>query len=199
MTGEHPSGPPSPRASGGKATARPSVADERADAQARQRIERARRKAEMAADFRDGHPGRWIEVVSWAGTAVFAATAVLSATVRFDDDLDPPGDVAGAVVALVIFAVGCVLFLAALYLGAQRSRDAEMSVGGWFFLSGVAPSAVRWSLLGSLAIEVVVALATALARPYSTLAFGILVPVFGLALAGIWGARHGAFPPRVSP
>jgi hypothetical protein len=179
-----------------RATAKPSVADERADAQARQRMERARRKAEMAERFQDGRPGWWIVVSSWVGTAVFTASAVLAATVRFDPDLDPPGDVAGAVIALVIFAIGCVLFLAALYLGAQRSREAEMSVGSWFFLTGVAPRDVRWHLMGSLAVEVVVALATAGARPYSTLAFGILVPVFALALAGIWGARYGVFPPR---
>ena len=180
-------------------TARPSVADERAAAQARQREQRIRRKAEMAVRYEDGRPGSWILIASWVGTAVFAVTAILAATVRYDADLEPPGDVFAATVALVIFGIGCVLFLAALVLGAQRSRDAEMSVGGWFFLSGVAPKPVRWHLMGSLAVEVVVALGTAAARPYSTLAFGILVPVYGLALAGIWGARHGVYPPRTSP
>ncbi len=183
----------------GTDSARPSVADERAEAQARQREERARRKLEMADRFEEGHPGRWIIIASWLGTIVFTVSAVLAATVRFDPDLEPPGDVGAAALALVIFGIGCALFLAALFIGAQRSRDAEMSVAGWFFLSGVAPPDVRWNLLGSLAVEVVVAFATALARPYSTLAFGILVPVYGLALAGLWGARHGVYPPRRSP
>jgi len=43
---------------------------------------------------------------------------------------------------------------------------------------------------------VVAAFATAAARPNSSLAFGILAPLWGQGLAGLWGARHGAFPPR---
>jgi hypothetical protein len=44
---------------------------------------------------------------------------------------------------------------------------------------------------------VVVAFAAAALRPFTSLAFGILVPMWGLALAGVWGARHGTFGPRV--
>jgi hypothetical protein len=44
-----------------------------------------------------------------------------------------------------------------------------------------------------------VAVATAAARPFSSLAFGILAPMFGLALLALWGAVHGRFPPRVAP
>jgi hypothetical protein len=51
-------------------------------------------------------------------------------------------------------------------------------------------------LLGALAVETVVAFATAGARPFSALAFGILVPMFGLGLSGRWGARYGHFDPR---
>jgi hypothetical protein len=29
------------------------------------------------------------------------------------------------------------------------------------------------------------------------MAFGFLVPVFGLGLAGLWGARYGTFAARV--
>ena len=39
--------------------------------------------------------------------------------------------------------------------------------------------------------------AVAAARPFTALAFATLVPVFGLAVNGIWSARHGAFPDRV--
>jgi hypothetical protein len=28
------------------------------------------------------------------------------------------------------------------------------------------------------------------------LAFGILTPLYGLGIAGLWGARHGTFAPR---
>jgi hypothetical protein len=50
-----------------------------------------------------------------------------------------------------------------------------------------------------LAAQVVVAVATAAARPFTTLAFGVLVPVFGVGLNGLWAARHGRFPPRPVP
>jgi hypothetical protein len=58
-------------------------------------------------------------------------------------------------------------------------------------------------MLVMLAIQVSVALATALARsesvdgsPGTSLAVGILVPMFGLGLNGLWCAFHGVFPPR---
>ena len=64
------------------------------------------------------------------------------------------------------------------------------------------PSATRSQFLtfaSSLAVEVVVALGAAIARPYTSLAAGTLVPVYGLALCGLWAARHGTFPPREPP
>jgi hypothetical protein len=55
-----------------------------------------------------------------------------------------------------------------------------------------------------LAIQITVALVTALARsesddgsPGTSLAVGILVPMFGLGLNGLWCAFHGVFPPRL--
>jgi hypothetical protein len=33
-------------------------------------------------------------------------------------------------------------------------------------------------------------------RAGSTLAFGVLVPIFGLGLNGLWSSRLGVFPPR---
>ena len=33
-------------------------------------------------------------------------------------------------------------------------------------------------------------------RTFTVLAYGVLVPVYGLALCGLWGARHGWFPDR---
>jgi hypothetical protein len=43
---------------------------------------------------------------------------------------------------------------------------------------------------------VIVAVVGAALRPFSPLAFGILVPVFGLGCAGLWAAHHGSFGPR---
>jgi hypothetical protein len=47
-----------------------------------------------------------------------------------------------------------------------------------------------------LAVEILVALTTASVRPFTSLAFGVLAPVYGLALAGLWGAQYGTFKPR---
>jgi hypothetical protein len=176
---------------------RPSVAEERAAAQARQRAARATRREHLDDRFGSGPlPGRGLIWASWIGTGVFTISALYSATIGYDAHRSPPGESTGILVSLALFAAGCVLFLVALVLGAQRSREAEMGIGGWFFLVGVAPPVVQRHLLGSLAVEILVAVATAAARPFSTLAFGILVPTYGLAICGIWGARHGDFPPR---
>jgi hypothetical protein len=179
---------------------RPSVAEERAAAQERQRVERAARREHMADRF-DSQPipGAGLIWASWIGTAIFAISALYSATIGYDAHRSPPGEASGTLVALVLFGIGCVLFVVALALGALRSRDAQMGIGGWFFLVGSAPPAAQRHLLGSLAVEVTVAVVTAAARPFSTLAFGILVPTYGLAICGIWGARHGEFPPAVEP
>lgn len=125
---------------------------------------------------------------SWAGTALFTATAVLAAAV-------PGADVVALVVALTLFAGGTAAFAAGLVRAAGRSRREEVTLAGLFFLEG-APKAVRRLVLGSLAVEVVVAFATAGIRPNTSLAFGILAPIWGQGLAALWGARHNSFPPR---
>jgi hypothetical protein len=39
-----------------------------------------------------------------------------------------------------------------------------------------------------------VASASSTKRPYTSLAFGVLVPLFGLALCGLWSSVGGTFP-----
>jgi hypothetical protein len=127
------------------------------------------------------------------GTAVFVVTAVLAA-------ISPATFRAPAlVVALALFGLGIVLFFAAYLRAIARSRSVVISVVGVYLLAGSAPRAVQLRLLGALAVQIVVAVATAAARPFSSLAFGILVPMFGIACTGLWGARHGAFPERRDP
>lgn len=133
--------------------------------------------------------GRRIVRASWAGTAVFAVTA--GAAVVFS-----AAGIVALGVALALFAAGCAAFAAAYYRAVGRSRLEEISVLPLFFLGGAAPAGVRRLLLGAVAVQVVVAFTTAGARPNTSLAFGILVPVYGVGLAGLWGARHGTFPPR---
>ena len=130
---------------------------------------------------------------SWAGTALLTATAVAAAVAP-----DRLGAVAAGV-ALSLFAAGIGVFGWAYAVAVGRSRTDAIGIGGLFFLQGSAPRHVQRALMASLAVEVVAAVATASVRPFTSLAFGILAPVYGLALAGLWGARHGTFEPRRLP
>jgi hypothetical protein len=128
-----------------------------------------------------------VRVDLWA-TVVFAVTAVGAAVWSA---LVAPA----MVVDLALFVAGCAAFLWAYARAVGRSRDEVISMAGLFFLAeGVAPRSVAWALRLLLAIQVVVALGTAAARPFSSLAFGILAPMFGLALLAVWGAARGTFP-----
>lgn len=127
---------------------------------------------------------------SWAGTAVFAVVAIIAT-------IDPESLGAPAViVSLLLFASGSVAMFWAFLIAVQRSREVVIGIGGLYFGAGSAPSGVQRHLMASLAGQVVVAFTTASIRPFTSVAFGILVPVWGLGLAGLWCARHGEFAPR---
>ncbi len=124
------------------------------------------------------------------GTIVFSICAVLTAVA-------PHTFVAlGVGVSLVLFFAGIGLFLWAYAVAVNRSRTDLIGLGGLFFLVGSAPRGVQRSLLGSFAVEIVVALVTAAVHPFTPLAFGVLAPMYGLALCGLWAAKWGTFPPR---
>ncbi|HVM10418.1 MAG TPA: hypothetical protein VM345_18305 [Acidimicrobiales bacterium] len=130
--------------------------------------------------------------ISWVGTGVFAITSVAAVLV---DGLRP----VAAGVALALFTIGTAAFLWSYAIAIGRSRTDAIGIGGLYFLAGeTAPAAVRRSMMASLAVQTIVALATASARPFTSLAFGILVPVLGLGLAGLWGARYGTFSRRTA-
>lgn len=139
--------------------------------------------------------GQILAAARW-GTAAFAILAIAAAS--FPDTLGPDTlGIASLVLDVALFAAGCALFLRAYLLAVERSRTESIGVGGLYFLTGgVAPPEVRRVLLGAVVAQSVVALGTAVARPYTNLAAGVLVPVFGLGLCGLWGARFGTFPPR---
>jgi hypothetical protein len=135
---------------------------------------------------RHREPGR-IAAWSWATTGVFAAVALavtLGATSL---------EGVAIVISLTLFAASLGVWAYAFGLAVVRSsRGDDISVASLFFLSsGAAPAGVRRHLLGSLAVGIVVAIATVKANP-----FGALVPMLPLGLAGLWAARHGTFPPR---
>ena len=131
-------------------------------------------------------------------TAVFTVSAV-AAAVAFTD----PWRVQGVVVALGCFAIGVWVFLWGYWTAVQRSRIDQIAVAQIYFLThGVVPARQRRIMWAALAVQCVVSLVTALARPNtdgqpgSTLAFGILVPMLGLGLNGLLAAKHGRFTPR---
>lgn len=149
-------------------------------------------------------PGRTIVRTDVIGTIVFVGSSV-GAAVFFDGWTK----VQGAIVALGLFAIGVAVFLWGYWAAVQRSRRDEMAVAELYFLMGDAiPRRVKRVMNSCLLVQTAAALATALARPNtptengagsttgSTLAFGVLVPVFGLGLNGLWAAVHGRFPPR---
>lgn len=135
---------------------------------------------------------RLIQASRWV-TAVFVVVSVGAAVWM-------GLEVLAVVVDVSLFAAGCVLFLWGYFRGLGRSREEVVSMGGLFFLgSDVAPAAVTKELRLHLAVQVVVAVATASARPFTGLAFGVLVPMFGLGMLALWGALHGTFPARGEP
>lgn len=131
-----------------------------------------------------------IQRVSAWSTVVFTVAAVGAAVWT---GLTP----VAVAVDLVLFLAGCAIFAWALVRAAGRSRDEVVSLGGLFFLAeGAAPRSVAVGLWVPVVVQTVVAVATAATRPFSEMAFGVLVPLFGMALLALWSAYHGDFPPR---
>ena len=135
-------------------------------------------------------PGHRIVEASLAGTALLAVTAV-PAVAGVD-----AFKLLAAVVSLVQFVVAIPLSLLALARAAVRTARQEdrITVGGLFFLQGSAPKPVRRLLIGSLLASLALAVGTVSGEP-----FGVLQPVFPLALCAQWGARHGTFPRIPNP
>lgn len=183
---------------------------------------RARRRAEQPPGSRDAdgaeparlrppvprppdeHRGQAIITASWIGTGLFAAAAIPAAAAP---DVFAPFLI---VVALVLFVVGTVVFALAYLTAIGRSREVLIGMGGLFFLAGgTAPLRVSRHLIGSFAAQCVLAVVTTVVGLFTVpadvtnpVAFGVLVPIYGLGLAGLWSARYGTFaerPPDPAP
>lgn len=146
----------------------------------------------------EGMPGSLIIRINLAMTAIFVIASTISA-VAFSQ----PWKSIAVVVSLICFAIGITVFLWGYWTAVQRSRTDEISVAAMYFLvDGAAPPSVARILNSTLAVQVVVAVATAISRSStegkagSTLAFGILVPMMGLGFNGLWASIHGSFSPR---
>jgi hypothetical protein len=171
---------------------RGAAADERDAAAAGERgAAAADERDALAASGRHAVPGERIVRFGVSATAVFGAVSVAAAVLP-----DPLAYVA-VPLAVALFLVGSAAFLWAYAVAIGRSRYEEVTMGGVFFLGGdAAPARVARTLRWALAAQVVVAVAVASARPFTSLAATVLVPVLGLGLMALWGARHGRFPAR---
>ena len=136
-------------------------------------------------------PQRWLLQLDDGATGVFAVLAIAAVAL---------GDAwVGVLIVFsaVLFIAGSVACLWAFALAVQRSRAVEIAPTQLYFLTGgCAPAAVRNRFMALLAIQVVVGLIAAGIRPFTGVAFGILVPMFGLGASGLWAARNGVFPDR---
>jgi hypothetical protein len=146
-------------------------------------------------------PGARVVSVDLAGTALFLvalAIAIPARNHRFAQFL-----IGG--VSMALFAIGVVTTLWAYTRALDRSRVEEVGVANLYLLTGnTAPPAVGRAMKGSLVIQVVAAVAGAWigvvgldTGQLNALAFGVLVPMFGIGMNGVWAALHGSYGPRV--
>lgn len=123
---------------------------------------------------------------SIAGTALFAVAAAIGVAA-------PSASAIATIVSFVLFGIGCVVFLWAFARAINRSREESVSVFGVYFLIGSAPRSVQVLMHLATVAQLAIAITAASLRPFTVAAFGILVPMFGLGMSGLWGARHGVF------
>lgn len=135
------------------------------------------------------------------GTAAFVVAIAIGLPLRDER----AAQVLVGVVSMVLFAIGAATCLWAYISALERSRHDEIGVANLFLLTGpTAPSPVRRTLTIALVVQVVVALAAAIVgalglsgNEVNAMAFGILVPMFGLGVNGLWAARFGRFGRRI--
>jgi hypothetical protein len=135
------------------------------------------------------------------GTALFVVAEAVAVPMRADRF----GQVLIAVVSLVLFAAGVATSLWAYAAALERSRSEEVGVANLYLLTGdTAPPKVKRTMSIALTVQVVVGLVGAIVGvaglsegDLNALAFGALVPMYGLGMNGAWAARYGSYGPRV--
>ena len=138
-----------------------------------------------------------------AGTGLFLVALAFAIPFRSHR----PGQVLIVVVSLLLFAAGIATSLWAYTMALERSRSEEVGVANLFLLSGdTAAKPVKRAMSWALAAQVVAALVGAgvgvaglKENQLNALAFGVLVPMFGIGMNGAWAARYGSYGPRVNP
>jgi hypothetical protein len=130
--------------------------------------------------------GRPILVTGWVCNGLFALTAIPAAA-GVDAMVGPA---IGVALGLFFFACGAMAY--AFVVGVARTtRGDNVVVANLFFLQGSAPRRVRREFFAQFLVCLAITAGTVAFEP-----FGVLVPMLPIALAGVWGARHGTFPPR---
>jgi hypothetical protein len=143
--------------------------------------------------------GDAIVLVNMVGTIVFTITAITAAGV-----FSTATQWVGAITAMGLFLIGVFAFLWSFWNVVQRSRTEQIAVTQVYLLIGPpTPARTRRVMLAMLTVQITVGLTTALTRtraengsPGTSLAVGVLVPMFGIGMNGLWAAYHGVFPPR---
>mgnify|MGYP003345608949 FL=1 len=146
-------------------------------------------------------PGRVIVRLNLVCTVVFLVALAVAVPLRHHT----PAQVLVAVVSLVLFAIGVATGLWAYTSALERSRTDEVGVANLFLLTGpTAPTPVKRTMSVLLAVQTVAALAGAsvgaaglTGNQINALAFGVLVPMLGIGMNGVWAARYGSYAPRV--
>jgi len=110
-------------------------------------------------------------------------------------------------VSMGLFTIGVATTLWSYARALERSRVDEVGVANLYLLTGpTAPKPVRRVMIGALATQIVAAVIGAWIGvvgldkgELNALAFGVLVPMFGIGMNGVWAAIHGSYGPRVRP
>ena len=145
----------------------------------------------------------WPVGLNVVGTAAFCVA--LAVGVPFRDDRW--AQVVVIVTSMVLFAIGTACAIWAYAIALDRSRTDEIGVANLFLLTGeTAPRSIKRLMAVCLTVQVVASVAGAAIGvggleqgDLNSLAFGILVPMLGIGLNGMYGARYGRFGARRSP
>ena len=155
---------------------------------------RGRAEAAVGGAVEDVGLGERILRFDVYATVAFAVVSLLEAI------LPEPVVVLSLPLDLGLFVVGCGAFLWAYAVAVSRSRYEVLTMGGVFFPgTDVAPARAVRVLRLCLLAQVVVAVVAAAVRPFTPAAFAVLVPMLGLGLMALYGARYGRFPAKDEP
>ena len=150
-----------------------------------------------------GEPQRGSRVVQFDITGTVVFLIALGFAVPFRNHRVAQFLIGG--VSMVLFAIGVVTTLLAYTRALERSRVEEVGVANLFLLTGeTAPRPVRRTMSWALAVQIVAAITGAWIGvvgldkgQLNALAFGVLVPMFGVGMNGLWASTNGSYGPRV--